>query len=442
MDNLARSMERSKELVEGFEETTIKTGLSTKELAGTAKSLAPAIGAASGTTAQLAELTKKVALYTKLTGQGTEEGAMGLRMFLQYGMARNNQLLADLGLHGQIYAKMTAQQRLQLVESRLGKAGFSEATLRQYETFNDKVARVKGILEIIAERAGKPLFDKAADAAGRLADWLDKNQDKVKAIETEVVDKLAAGFDKIVSLAKFLSDHLDAVENTVKVIAATWATMKIMGTTAKIIGAFGEGGASMAASFAGAIPYVAIGAGIATALGLAIKGGVFDSILGIKHGGEVKATTTTADFKKQLDRVDAYLDAAIEDPRFKNAVRYSRTVKHLSAEAAAQDVINQLAETAGKHSLGAEKGLMIGADDVKAFWQRRNIAPAVPGAPKGEADRGRGDINQNFYNAKFDIMQQFAPGFDPDRIAVAFTSDLANLADKRHQSALAPHNSH
>ena len=44
----------------------------------------------------------------------------------------------------------------------------------------------------------------------------------------------------------------------------------------------------------------------------------------------------------------------------------------------------------------------------------------------------------DFRNSRFDITQKFAEGFDPDRIAVAFTQDLAGLADKRTQSGFAP----
>jgi hypothetical protein len=44
----------------------------------------------------------------------------------------------------------------------------------------------------------------------------------------------------------------------------------------------------------------------------------------------------------------------------------------------------------------------------------------------------------NFSNSRFDIRQNFAEGFDPDRIAVAFTNDLAMLGERRLQSGLAP----
>lgn len=44
----------------------------------------------------------------------------------------------------------------------------------------------------------------------------------------------------------------------------------------------------------------------------------------------------------------------------------------------------------------------------------------------------------DFRNSRFDITQNFAEGFDPDRIAVAFTEDLAQIGNRRVMSALAP----
>lgn len=45
---------------------------------------------------------------------------------------------------------------------------------------------------------------------------------------------------------------------------------------------------------------------------------------------------------------------------------------------------------------------------------------------------------QDFRGSRFDIMQQFAEGFDPERIAATFGNDLVNLGERRLQSGLAP----
>lgn len=54
------------------------------------------------------------------------------------------------------------------------------------------------------------------------------------------------------------------------------------------------------------------------------------------------------------------------------------------------------------------------------------VAPRAPGERSG--------TNFVFPNARFDITQKFAEGYDPDRIAVAFTNDLASMGERRLQS--------
>jgi hypothetical protein len=44
----------------------------------------------------------------------------------------------------------------------------------------------------------------------------------------------------------------------------------------------------------------------------------------------------------------------------------------------------------------------------------------------------------DFRGSKFDIKQEFAEGFDPDRIAAVFSNDLAKLGERRLQSGLSP----
>lgn len=46
--------------------------------------------------------------------------------------------------------------------------------------------------------------------------------------------------------------------------------------------------------------------------------------------------------------------------------------------------------------------------------------------------------NYDFRGSTFNIKQAFAEGFDPDRIALAFSSDLASLADRKLESGLSP----
>lgn len=66
------------------------------------------------------------------------------------------------------------------------------------------------------------------------------------------------------------------------------------------------------------------------------------------------------------------------------------------------------------------------------------LPPTLPSA-KTETPKGRTPAPiYDFRGSRFDIKQDFAEGFDPDRIAVAFASDLARLGEMKIQSAFAP----
>lgn len=71
--------------------------------------------------------------------------------------------------------------------------------------------------------------------------------------------------------------------------------------------------------------------------------------------------------------------------------------------------------------------------------ERRAAERAAKAVGRGEGDRekARGPT-YDFRGSRFDITQNFAEGFDPDRIAVAFASDLGSLAETKAQSGFAP----
>lgn len=47
-------------------------------------------------------------------------------------------------------------------------------------------------------------------------------------------------------------------------------------------------------------------------------------------------------------------------------------------------------------------------------------------------------VYQDFRGSRFDIKQEFAEGFDPDRIAVAFANDVASIGERKLQSGFSP----
>ncbi|TXH58688.1 MAG: hypothetical protein E6Q97_01470 [Desulfurellales bacterium] len=66
------------------------------------------------------------------------------------------------------------------------------------------------------------------------------------------------------------------------------------------------------------------------------------------------------------------------------------------------------------------------------------ITSALDPNLRGQAPTNRPRVHQDFRYSRFDITQKFAEGFDPDRIASAFASDLEAMASQRLQSGFTP----
>jgi hypothetical protein len=82
------------------------------------------------------------------------------------------------------------------------------------------------------------------------------------------------------------------------------------------------------------------------------------------------------------------------------------------------------------------------AGAAKAVAEKREFTPEQAKELYEKAiskvDMTKSKLTMDFRNSRFDITQNYAEGFDPDRIAVAFTQDLAALGERRLQSGLAP----
>lgn len=68
--------------------------------------------------------------------------------------------------------------------------------------------------------------------------------------------------------------------------------------------------------------------------------------------------------------------------------------------------------------------------------ERAKARADAMGAKNTAVDKG--GVYQDFRGSKFDITQTFAEGYDADRVAVVFGSDISKLGERRLQSGLAP----
>jgi hypothetical protein len=74
---------------------------------------------------------------------------------------------------------------------------------------------------------------------------------------------------------------------------------------------------------------------------------------------------------------------------------------------------------------------------VKPLFDVTGDASQLTGREDQYSGRDKG-TEIKFYNARFDIKQQFAEGFDPDRIAVAFANGIARMGEMKVYSQFSP----
>lgn len=118
------------------------------------------------------------------------------------------------------------------------------------------------------------------------------------------------------------------------------------------------------------------------------------------------------------------------------------------AGSAVKNVVVAAAETYGDVMSAPARAIAnewreVEAEIALAVTQRRMQLTAEEAARKRKdaTDRALKEKEEkvfDFRNSRFDIQQRFAEGFDPDRVAVAFTNDLASLADRKLQSGFSP----
>lgn len=121
-------------------------------------------------------------------------------------------------------------------------------------------------------------------------------------------------------------------------------------------------------------------------------------------------------------------------------------------------IMLMLANVFGKHGMvggfkylaqhGVGESLMDADREITAKRQRERAMEASEGALKvhGNLNKtiaqiiagSKAQVIQDFRGSRFDIKQQFAEGFDQDRIAAVFGNDLVKASERRLQSGFSP----
>lgn len=333
-------------------------------------------------------------------------------------------LAVGTSLTAEQFNKLDAVTRRMLVQDAIGK--FDDSITAASSTFSAKMGEMTSRVRDLVLVGSEPMFEGAKSSLDEINKALERNRAALLRIGREGSSAMASAIDVGVKGTTIILDNFDAVFTAVKGIGAAvigWriapAVVGIFETAATIIGAGGP--AAWLAGLTGGVVVLATAAGYAIGEGMIAvmkKMGTWDTFVDVATGGAYGTA-------RQRER-DIEAESSAARLRFRNDI--TQTLEGVAPG-------KRLAKA--EEFLGRAKGETSRAD-VLEVMRNLGLRPAAAGKlPKAPGAKTPAPYN-DFRNSRFNITQEFAEGFDPDRIAVAFASDLARIGEMRVQSALAP----
>lgn len=321
-----------------------------------------------------------------------------------------------IGKTAEEFNGMTRAARMAAIDESL--AGYSGMLERAGDTMGSKLGEAEAHLVKIARLGGQPIFDEVLRQLTIVNKYLTDNEDSIIRTVKTLSERLVKAFRDLVpdvtktlgvvrdavknisDAFKWLMDHAGELQFAMEAVVGVWLATKtyagfraiadlfvVMRDAALVIegaaltgaGAAGVGAAAGGATMTGSTVALGIAGSVAKALTTAgaLAAGAFAYTL---HGTLAEGTDMKAHFAAFQEGQDAY-------------------AKFLRQESPMERFNRLLGEQAK--------------------------------TPKGP------QLQMNFHNARFDIKQAFAEGYDPDRIAAAFVESIGSTALYPGQSGFA-----
>ena len=319
------------------------------------------------------------------------------------------------------FNRLNPAQRFEQLRKSL--SGFKDATASAGELVSAKLGEFKDRVGEIIRIGSMPMFEKLKESLESFNLYLSENKTKLEAVVRLVSDNLYAALQIASTATKFLAENMDSVLTYAEMFAAIWIGGKLVAGIDAATAAMNAFGVASKAAFGP----------------LSVIAGVMGAI-----AGKLSSSAASA-FKSPEEIAQSPLYRAMlsltpggtaEADRYLKTVEYHKRVMGQVAglgEAETESALRRMYSAA----VDTEKDF---AGFVKMFAETHGYEVAEFGKPSTDistpADRSK--VNYDFRFSRFDIRQNFAEGFDPDRIAVAFATDLARLGEMKLHSAYSP----
>jgi hypothetical protein len=297
-----------------------------------------------------------------------------------------------------------------------------------------KLGEAEAHIAKIARLAGGPIFDAMLDQLAKMNDYFTKN-------EKSVIDIGGSIATTVVNALKMVIDNFETIVHVVKNLIELWAAFKI-GVVATeitsglyaIVGAFK---AITASATEAAAAEAAASGGLSLLVGVAAAALSYGAMKMMEPSGapsgaaetkESKAAAAAHSWRLNFDRQAQQFSSNF--PEMKFALSNAFGIKIIP-----QNIGQQLVKMLGEDFPGFKgvkrEGFIEFARQygIELADKLPTTIPKLPGGPK------KADVV--IENARFDIKQAFAEGYDPDRIAAAFVEQIGSTALYPGQSGFA-----
>jgi len=391
----------------------------------------------------ITDLTSRFTAVAVSSGVDAGQAGMDLFRMLAGQAGADVKMFTSLAPHLKMTAvefnKLTIEARRLAIDKSLGN--FKEMMEAAGNTFSSKMGEAQSHLKTLVRLAGEPIFTAVVEHLSKMNEYLSANKaslvDMGKALSTTLISgvkTLADHFETIVKAGKNLLEVFVAFRagvvatqlvNGLMLIVKAFQAIRTAAVGAAAAEAFATGGISaLAGAAAAASVYAAF----------KMTESDIDKSFG-QHQAAAEKAAKVADIA-QMNKGVAELSQILGDITQGKYTKIGDILPTEGPEAlrlALKEVgrsYSTLSEQ-GQAAFGAlvkQVGGSVG-DFVKESKYKLAAKPTLPGGPK------KADVI--IENARFDIKQAFAEGYDPDRIAAAFVEQIGSTALYPGQSGFA-----
>jgi len=336
-----------------------------------------------------------------------------------------------IGKTAEQFNKMTREARMAAIDKSL--AGYAGMMQRSGDTMGSKLGEAEAHISKIARLAGGPIFDAMLAQLSKVNDYFTKNEKSVIDIgghlATTVVNALQAVIDNFESIVKVVKNLLELwVSFKVGVVAAeiTTGLIAIAGAFNAITASATRAAAAEALATGGLSTLIGLGASLAAFAGMKLmEGKIVSSVTAPKE--DKAAAAATAYFQKFEAQAQEWAPK-LGLSRF--APRDATGARIIPANLG-KELVKMLGEDFPSFKGAEREGFIQFARKygIELADKLPTTVPELPGGPK------KADVV--IENARFNITQAFAEGYDPDRIAAAFVEQIGSTALYQGQSSFA-----